>query len=294
MAKKKTTTRPAAPEHQQRMAAYNAMTVAMQKQADDIAVFVTRESVGVLKTRWKIGARIAKILKQESEYGSNAVEQLAQYLNVSADLLYKYRNAATAFSEAEVTALAERRMADGRHIEFTHLMCLSRVTKASERAELVERIFDQSMSSGDLATTVATQYDTNHHGKGGRKPASPKSAMAGVQQLNKQTQTLIGRFPVWQEVVFDKIDEIEPENINDLLQSGLTEAEQRLSDLSLEADQARERVKTNRERVERVLALRADTKAEDDKDAEDRLEGATDGRIGTSSRKRKKTKRSAR
>ena len=241
-------------EQERRTALLKEMTPALQKLVVSFDKRLMAEAKGSIILWYDMGLEIAGALKDTKHYGTNAVEQMAEYESVTPAFLYNMRNVTIAFTRAQITALIERKTATGKHLCFNHISRLANVNKVADRNKLIEDVYTQDMSIAQLESEISAKYAKKMVGHStGRPPEKPKSLMAGVQDIYKRTHELNGRKKIWNDAVFDVIDELEPDRVTPVLLNKLVQAEVETANLVDHLSKARARIGENIERLKRVL-----------------------------------------
>jgi hypothetical protein len=193
--------------------AFRQMTPDMQRLAVDFEQQLATEKRSGLLIRREMGLRIDQVINGESTYGTAAVEQLAVYLSVSPDRLYKLRTFSQTVTHEQLEQWSDRKMTSGGRIAYNHLATIMVVRPVAQRLELVERTFQQSLSVRDVRAIIdAAGCGRRKTGTG--TPRSP-SVLAGLRQIIKRSNGFLKDLAQWQTVVFDAIDakaesELEP------------------------------------------------------------------------------------
>jgi len=232
---------------------YEKMTPELRKLAEKLAGMLAREAYGHLLIRYDMGVYIAKVIAEEARYGANAVEQLATFLKMHPNDLYDMRNVTIVFTREQVQALSGRRMADGNHLSYRHLVVLAKVKNKNDRQRLLKATIEHGWSASQLAAEAAG-VDKKNVRKGGRKPAKPTSVIAGAQVLYESLLALNNRLESLKGPLFDEIDQMPPDKVDKKLLDLLVKAEAQMCQLEESITGYHERLKKNMERVQRILS----------------------------------------
>lgn len=247
------------PENPERARVYREMTPATQQVATDFEDKLCRQSRDGLLIRHEMGLTLAEVTEGRARYGSRAVEQLAAYLGLSPDRLYKLRTYARIYTRCEVEKWAGRRMSSGGRITFHHLAAIMVVQSADTRLGLVQRVFQDSLSVRAVRDKIAKQGCTKRKaGKGGRRP---RSILGGLEQLISRSQTLTKAFAVWEEVVFEQLEHAEPAEIGAATRNRVVVAQNVLDELAGRIGAAMASLASNLQRVDQILCARDVTTA---------------------------------
>lgn len=244
---------------------------------------------------YDMGAKVAMVLENEPTYGSNAVEQLASYLNFpgGANGLYNLKVLAISYDRGFIQQEAVQARSDGTPLELGHFLHLTKVKSAAEKKRLLREIRDKCLSVNDLARHVAALSE--RRSSGGRPPSVPHSPFAGLQQLFAETQKLSNRLPVLDEAALDQIAVMSASEVNPQLLTKLEQTEELV--FMLEERLGSTSVKLNHalSRVKRILRQKGKAKesAEDD-EPDDFAEEQAERKPKASTKKTKpKTQRAA-
>jgi hypothetical protein len=107
--------------------------------------------------------------------------QLATYLAMSPDCLYKLRTYSVTFTREQVVEWAERRMSNGGRIRYHHLAAIMVVKSPRQRLDLVERVFTESLSVRALRKVI--DGDDGEAGTGTSSARVPKSLLRELARL---------------------------------------------------------------------------------------------------------------
>ena len=103
------------------------------------------------RARYAVGAIVAEIKANPGVYGRGAMMAVATALGEDLPSLYRHAAVAECWTEAELSALLDRKGADGRSLSWSHIVLLGSVSSARIRARLVEQALRESLSVRDLA-----------------------------------------------------------------------------------------------------------------------------------------------
>ncbi len=240
----------------ERQAIFKKMPKALQEVALDFAERLAKGAMGVIIIQYNMGATIGEVLANERAYGSEAAKQLGDYLGLTngETLLYNLRNFAATFKAEFVKQQSARHMADGQHLSLSHWIALTKVDDPKDQLKWLEEVFRRSLSANALELEIKSGgTSTRNVRQGGRKPQVPTSAIAGLQKMFQQAQQLNRYSEVAVKSVFDKIDDMEPDKVTDVLLERLEKTRETLHDTAEGASGAVERLDENIERVKRVL-----------------------------------------
>lgn len=249
------------PIEKRRREIFQAMNEELRKVAMAMEGRISKASVGIVTTRYDIGAMILEVTNRENTYGTRAVEQLAEYRNESANTLYALRDFADSFDREYVIEWTGKPMADGGFLTEKHWMAVRQLSKRSDQEKFLSRALDESLSANALALVVsASNIEKKKIGRGGRKASRPSSPLDGLQKFGKLAQTFVNYEDQQMEpAVFDAIDEMAPDAIDETLLSRLVSTLKEIEEADKCIDNAKARLVSNLERVKEVLGSRAVT-----------------------------------
>ena len=128
----------------------HSMSEPLQAVATELEELAEKEARGLLLLKYQAAIRVRHVLRHESEFGWNAINQLACYLGVKSSKLYELKELPAEFSAERLKELAKARFADGGHITFEHLVVLLKVKNPTRREELLRRVFDEGLTPRQL------------------------------------------------------------------------------------------------------------------------------------------------
>ncbi|MCI0420755.1 MAG: hypothetical protein L0312_16265 [Acidobacteria bacterium] len=280
---------PVSSEEKKRMAVLKQMTPAGQEVAKDLESRMSRTAQGLVVVHYDMGARVRDVLNNknhEETYGTKFVAQLADYLALPGGEhhLYDLRNFSSAFDRDYIKTNSARCMSNGGYLSLGHWLGLMRLEEQRDREKLLNRIFKESFTVNQLEMEIrASGAKTRNVRQGGRKPAVPTSAMAGLQKAFSLGQSFFNFRSVMEKSVFDRIDEMPPDEVNPQLLVKLKSTRDTITKADEAAQSILKRLDENIDRAERVLAKKKAAKQKGKKTSE----ASTNGE----SPRRKKKKR---
>jgi hypothetical protein len=210
--------------------AFAQMTTATQAVARQFEQTLSKERRDTILIRHELGRQLDQVIREEATYGSAAVEQLAAYLTLSPDFLYKLHTYFQLYNREQVGRWAERRMSNGGMITFNHLTTIIAVKSEPQRLQLVARIFEESLSVRDLRILLRR---TRHsaQGKDGTKRATP---LCGLNRLIAEARKMFKSLPAHEQAIFAELDigPVEMPTLDSAVRSKLQEVQVVLADLS--------------------------------------------------------------
>ncbi len=107
---------------------------------------------------YDMGCRLREVFREEAKYGSNAIEQLAEYLGYARDegvqILHGIRLFAESFDRDFVVHQLRKPMADGQALRFGHFWCVREVDSIIKREQLLDLARKKCLSPESLAKIV--------------------------------------------------------------------------------------------------------------------------------------------
>lgn len=260
-----------APAFKKRSKLLKDMNTDLQEVAKDWEHRLGIRNRGEIMILYDLGARLKDIIADEATYGSNAVEQLAEYWNMSggANTLYNLRNLATTFTKDVVNQWSVKPMASGQFISINHWFRLLSLEDKGDQTRMLNRIIEESLSTHDLEKEIRSGGGGKTKNKrfGGRKPQTPTSPLSGLQKVYGIMQQYNNLEPVLEEHVFSQIDQIASDRVNDVLLERLEENLEQVQDVKSNANKMETHLNKNIARVKKILE-RQKTKAESNGHAE--------------------------
>lgn len=245
------------PIEKKRAALLKSMSPACREVAEDFSQKLTKASQGVVLISYDMGARVRQVREDVAQYGSNAIEVLGAYLGISATALYSLHGFANAFEREFVRENSSRVLPDGTHLSLGHWTAISKISENKDRLRMLNRVFRESLSANAVEREVKAAEKKTNRRSGGRKPSVPTSVLAGVQQTLSLGKKFNNLEPLLIEQVFDKIDVMAPDQVNDVLLTKLGECKEALEALTTNSATLLKRVNSGITRVNRVLDAKA-------------------------------------
>jgi hypothetical protein len=224
------------------------MTPATRHIAQCVESTLAAENHQGLLARHDIGVRLNQAVIEKATYGSQAVQQIARYLGMGADRLYKLCAYAESYSREQLEGLAARTMNSGARLTYNHLTTLLVLKALEERLRLIERTLEESLSVRDLRALIRQQSEVPT-----TSCCKNKSILHGLEQMVGQGRSLIKGFSDWQTSIFNEIDRPDRCSINPLVRNRIIEAQMMLDELSAVIPQVRSRLAQNSTRVDQLL-----------------------------------------
>jgi hypothetical protein len=285
------------PFEKKRAELLNEMTPKTQAVAKDFDKKVTMAAKGLVLIKYDMGARLAEVIEKEAEYGSDAVNQLATYMNFpgGATGLYALSNFASEFDRDFVQTQVAQAMENGRPLETGHFLQIMRVKSKKEQTKLFDRVRRECLSVNSLEEEIRAKYESKNKRTGGRKPKKPSSPAAGLQKLFANAQKLDNFLDITEETIFEPLEEIAAEEVNEQLVDKFDKAEAQLGSLIKDAQAAVKRMQPVKKRLDTVLKKKANAPEEESAPkSTSRKKAATkkaSSKGGTASRKKTSTKK---
>ena len=255
------------PIEKARLAVYNKMKPATQEVAKQFEEKLGKGATAIVLVQYDMGARVAEIVEDEGEYGSGAVKQLAEYLSIPGGetMLYGMMNFSRTFDKDYVKTNTLRPMTNSHFLSLQHWLQLMKISDEGKRDKMLERVLKESISANDLEKEIRSGAAgaTKNARQGGRKPKTPSSPILGLQT----TFQLANKFIRWEEVaeksVFDRLDEMEPDKVNENLVKKTKETLAMVENTIEKATEMKGRLESNVERLEQVLSKKAESAADE-------------------------------
>lgn len=243
------------PLEKSRQALLGKMTPELQKLAVMIEKKHQTAVKGVVMIRYDIGVWLKRVIDEHTKYGSDAVGQLAAYLNYpgGATGLYTLRNFADTFTREFVLQQSSLPMADGRAIETNHFFCIMRVANPKEQLKLFDRVRRECWTANQLETHIRASLEPKNRRQGGRKPQRPTSPAAGLQKLLSQAKRLDNFLDVLEDNVFTPLEELSPDKVDERLVERFLLAKRQVDELIAHCTETREKMSPVEERLTRVM-----------------------------------------
>lgn len=248
------------PAEKLRLKVFKEMTKATQEVAKDLETRLEKQAAGTVMISYQMGKQLADVLENEAEYGSKAAEQLATYLAIAGGetTIYNLSNFAKAFDKEFVQDQSTKVMPNGKYLEVGHWFKLMQISDRKDQEKMLTKILKESWSVNQLESEIRSgTVKTKNARAGGRKPSTPTSPIAGLQQTFAIAQKFANMEKVLDKSVFDAIDEMPPDAINEALLGKLEETQTTLDRMMKAGEVASKRVVKNIERVKKVLANKA-------------------------------------
>lgn len=235
------------------------MTPAGRKFAEEFAKKLGIGARGIVMIQYDLGSRLGTAIENEAEYGVGYVAQLAEYLAMPGgeSTLYSLRNFAAAFERKFVESESTIPMENGSHLELGHWIKLSQLSDLSDVRGWLKRVRKDSLSVRALSQEIAaTGAKMKNSRQGGRKPSTPTSPIAGLQQTFSMAQKFANFEPVLEKSVCHLIDTMPSEKVSEELLLKLEATHEKLTDMDKACGNALKHVDKNIDRVKRVLEAR--------------------------------------
>lgn len=287
------------PVDKARLQIFKKMTPATQQVAKEFEDKISKGVVSQVKVAYDIGARIAEMVDDtnESTYGSSAVKQLADYLNVDGGEqgLYNRMGFARAFTREYVTQQCAIPMANGNYLSFYHWLQLTKVEDEAKRDKWLNKVRKENMSGNDLEKEIRSGAAgaTKHARQGGRKPKAPTSPIAGLQK----TFEIANKFARWEEVAgrttFSAIEEMSADKVDQKLLEKTEACLEMVSSAYEKAGEMKEALEANVERLKEVMTKKSEDAAEaysEEAEGEAEEEEAPKPKASSNGKKKKKKK----
>lgn len=218
-----TTTAALSPAEKQRQNLFKQMTPDTQQIVTDYQGRIAKANTGTVIMQYDLGAHVAQMIQEEAKFGSGAVKLVAAYLGSDEALMYNLRQFAAEFDRDYVRTLSGREMGNGKMLSVGHWFQVMKLKDKDDQKKILEKVFKQSLTVGDLELEVRTTGKTKNARSGGRKAKVPSSAIIGLQK----SWQLLNAFNNYEDQVMEKsvltaIDKMGEEDVTDALLEKLT------------------------------------------------------------------------
>jgi hypothetical protein len=230
------------------------MNADLRQAFEKIRERLMKAAVNDIMARYDVGTLIQGVMSNESRYGANAADSLAAALGISKAVLYTHQQVAVSWKKQELQAVISRVDEEtGYHLDWAHVWSLAALTSIDQRDELIERCFEDKLSSRDVRAFVMELTGARSNNPKGRPRSAPKSPSAGLAQLKKLTNSLVNAQDVFEEAVFIRLVEESKEFATEAIAEQLREAQEDQSRLEAAAKANRLKLQAALEAVERAL-----------------------------------------
>lgn len=254
-----------APSVKERRKMLAAMTPELRKVAEDIGKRLNGLAVGEAIVYYDIGEMIKDTISApgaEVKYGEKTMEALAAYHGRKVGVFRAYLRFADAFERSYVVGWTKQQMPSGDSLSLGHWLQIAQVVRPEDREKLLKTAVERSLSVDGLAAEIEARGSSvdrsNHVRAGGRKHGLPSTPVIGLQRLAALATSLVNyEEQVGDEAIFGPIDEMGPEQVEDVHLSRLKETHEALDKAASAIAEAQQRIDTNLERVKRILDAKA-------------------------------------
>lgn len=254
-----------------RSAMLTEMPPELQKVALQLDACLAKE-VGVsVICRYRMGQHVRKVLlggeKNESTYGTYAIEHLADYVGMNTTYLYGLKGVAEAFpSEAFVQEWSQKVNNKGDYLGIMHFVAVAQIKSAKERETWLARAHTNSWSSRELALQInasgTPKENTSHGGRLPGRPANPISGLHAFTQLTNKFNRYEDK--IANKYIFKPIQEFDVESVTLALQKKLEESSEALTQMEEYLAAAKKSIEACMTRVEKVLKDKESKATEDE------------------------------
>ena len=203
------------------------MSAQLRRKYETVRALLSEATGDEVRARYKVAAMVLEVKRNESAYGAGAVKRLAAALGWDRSTIYRYALIAKRWDAAGMTALLRRRSVHGEPISWSHLLLVVRISPASRRAKLVDRVLDEGLSVRDLARVVR-QTLAEKRGAPGPSMGPDATIARGFARLARAAEA----FTACSASVEATLQQIEalgadaPSDVGDLLSSAVKVQEQ--------------------------------------------------------------------
>lgn len=247
----------AAPISKKRNDLFQAMQPSTQKIALELEQKFQRQSTGNVLTQYDVGALIVDVLDNDSQYEPDAIDHIADYLNIPsrATMLYALAGFARAFDKEFVKNETQNALADGSFLKLGHWLALSKLASTKKQEEKLKLTRKRSLTVNELELDIRAESNDNKKNlkSGGRKPMVPTSPAGALQKATNLALTFTNYSEAFDESVFPSLEEWGPDKINTNLRDKLVETINQVDKLQDAASHILTGLKTNLTRVTTIL-----------------------------------------
>ena len=198
---------------------------ALKKKIVEIQSRYQKDARARVMGNYMLGVLIREVMAKETVYGSKAVEQIARYFDTQPTNLYAFRQVAATFSSAQVDEASQKELPNGGYITFQHLIVISRIGEPDDRNRMLARTLNEGLSTSQLEGEISSTGVVRRNIRtGGRKPGKPTSMGAAIQQVATVCQSVVNRYPVWDETFFQPCQHVDANKFDDAVVAKLGEA----------------------------------------------------------------------
>jgi hypothetical protein len=179
-----------------------------KKNVQQVQRWFAREDRLTLKSRYELGLVVQELYIDltgdgTGHSGYRFVAGLCEAFGWDKGVVYNARNFVRAYTEGEITALADEPMANGRLIPYGHLRALAKLPQKEDRDRLLERAKAGSWTRAELQDAIfELTTGGKREGEDGRgRPLQPPKDLRGVlRQQERSAQEFVQRATrVWEE-----------------------------------------------------------------------------------------------
>jgi hypothetical protein len=291
----------AVPVAKARLKLFNEMSPATQNVAKEFEQKVAKVSAGKVLLWYALGVKINAMLENENTYGSNAVQQLADYFNVAGGktFLYSLKQFALTFDEAYIKAKAQLSTSGGEQLSINHWLQLAKIEDENGREKMFNKIMKENLSVGDLITAIKAGVAgaKKNERSGGRKPKISSNPLAGLQSII----SLSTKFTNFEEAanveVLQRLEELDDEQVTPELVSRTEAAKEKVESVIVSAQSLYNSLNDKITHMRDLLkpaeenSADADTGADTDNDPEDHEQAVQAEQPAPTKKKKKKKKK---
>lgn len=239
------------PADKARIKLFKEMTPATQKLAEEFENKIGHAASNVILTQHILGARISAIMDDEATYGSNAIEQLATYLQMPGGTTYLYalKTFADTFTRDYVKQKSAQLMSNKSTLTVAHWLHLTKIHDDKARENMLTRVLAESLTSNDLEKEIraGTAGSVKNTRQGGRKPKMPTNPLVGLQRVCALSNKFVRFESAASTAVFDALDALPADRVTD---SALARTEATL----VQVKNTIEKAQAMRERLEKSIS----------------------------------------
>jgi len=211
---------------------------------------LVEEESNKIRARYEIGRQVHNVVRAPGTYGENAVKKLAEALNISESVLYRFCDVAEQWTPSQFERLAARRdEVRGRPISWSALTEIAEVADAGKRRDLLEAVFGEGLSVRQLRQRKGELLG---HEVEASSPIQRSIAM-GLGEVLELSRVLLDRQDTWNKSVFAPIEGVGPEDNPAAILQRIEQTETAQRELRDFCDVVLERLEVGRQRINTLL-----------------------------------------
>lgn len=194
-----------------------------------------RANAGDVRNRYRIAVQVKRIRDKDGtkKYGTGVISRLAEALGRKERTLYEYAMVAESFGEEEIKEILKRKSLYGRPVSWSHLIALAHVVSPERREELLAETLEEGLSVRELTSRLEQQPEESDSETDPEadedeleepETGVPRTLRSALQHLRAQSQTVTQNAGLWDETLFARIEQADPDTFDEELRDTLAEA----------------------------------------------------------------------